>query len=220
MKAMAAVLCVVAMFVGWGGARAENIAASSTDRPNIVFIVVDDLRFDEFGAAGHPYLETPNIDRLATGGAMFKRAYHAVPLCSPNRASILTGQYPSGHGILDNVARNRASHQLKKFPRALQRAGYETAFVGKWHMGNDPTPRPGFDEWVCIPGQGRTTNPRLYEDGRIHEVEGYITDVFTDRAVTFIERERDRPFFLYIGHKTSQRVSMSRPLICACSGLM
>jgi N-acetylglucosamine-6-sulfatase len=170
-------------------------------RPNVIVIVVDDLRWDELGVGGHPYLETPNIDRLAADGAMFTNAFHAVPLCSPNRASILTGQYPSRHGIIDNVARNRLSHRLQTFPQELQRAGYETAFLGKWHMGNDSMPRPGFDYWAAIPGQGRTTDPELYEDGGIHTVEGYITDVLTDRAVSFIERERDNPFFLYIGHK-------------------
>lgn len=170
-------------------------------RPNIVVIVVDDLRWDELGFAGHPYLETPQIDALARDGAWFTSAFHAVPLCSPNRASILTGQYPSRHGIIDNVARNRMSHRLETFPQALQREGYETAFFGKWHMGNDPTPRPGFDVWAAIPGQGRTMNPELFEDGRIHTVEGYVTDVLTDRAVAFIERERSAPFFLYLGHK-------------------
>lgn len=169
--------------------------------PNIIVVVVDDLRWDELGIAGHPYLETPRIDQLARDGTRFANAFHSVPLCSPNRASILTGQYPSRHGIIDNVARNRMSHRLETFPRALQEHGYETAFFGKWHMGNDPTPRPGFDEWAAIPGQGRTMDPELYEHGRIHTVPGYITDVLTDRAVSFIEREREAPFFLYIGHK-------------------
>ncbi|UCC82833.1 MAG: sulfatase [Gemmatimonadota bacterium] len=180
---------------------ARGYSVSPGQRPNIIVIVVDDLRWDELGVAGHPYLETPHIDRLAQEGARFSNAFHAVPLCSPNRASILTGQYPSRHGIIDNVARNRASHRLQTFPRTLQDDGYETAFFGKWHMGNDPTPRPGFDYWAAIPGQGRTIDPELYEDGRIHTVEGYITDVLTDRAVAFIERDREGPFFLYIGHK-------------------
>jgi N-acetylglucosamine-6-sulfatase len=182
-------------------AEASGYSVDPERRPNIVVIVVDDLRWDELGVAGHPYLETPHIDRLAHEGALFTNAFHSVPLCSPNRASILTGQYPSRHGIIDNVARNRMSHRLRTFPQALQSDGYETAFLGKWHMGNDPTPRPGFDHWAAIPGQGRTIDPELYEDGRIHTVEGYITDVLTDRAVMFIERERDQPFFLYIGHK-------------------
>ena len=183
--------------------RGESGAArtGAALHPNIIVIVVDDLRWDELGMAGHPFLETPHVDRLATEGAWFSNAFHAVPLCSPNRASILTGQYPSRHGIIDNVARSRASHRLETFPQDLQAAGYETAYFGKWHMGNDPTPRPGFDHWVAIPGQGRTMDPELYEDGRIHTVEGYITDVLTDRAISFIEQEREQPFFLYIGHK-------------------
>ena len=170
-------------------------------RPNVVVIVVDDLRWDEFGAAGHPYLQTPNIDRLVAEGAMFENSFHAVPLCSPNRASLLTGQYPSQHGIIDNVARNRVSHRLKTFPRTLQADGYDTAFLGKWHMGNDPTPRPGFDYWVGLPGQGRSENPEFFEDGRLHEVEGYTTDLLTERAIDFIERDRDGPFLVYIAHK-------------------
>jgi len=93
------------------------------DRPNIVVVLVDDLRFDEFHAGGHPYLETPNIDRLASEGALFVNAFHAVPLCSPNRASLLTGQYPSRHGIIDNVSRDLASHHLETFNIPLQRAG-------------------------------------------------------------------------------------------------
>ena len=169
--------------------------------PNIVVVVVDDLRWDEFGAAGHPWIETPNIDRLAKEGAHFANAFHAVSLCSPNRATLLTGQYPSTHGIVDNIARDRASHELRTFPQALQRAGYRTAFLGKWHMGNDPTPRPGFDYWVSQPGQGRSVNPELFEDGRLHVVDGYTTDLLTDRAVEFIKRERTAPFLVYLAHK-------------------
>jgi len=178
------------------GSRAEPRV-----RPNVVVVVVDDLRWDELGAGGHPYLQTPNTDRLAREGAMFVNSFHAVPLCSPNRASILTGQYPSRHGIIDNVARNLLSHRLETFPRTLDAAGYDTAFIGKWHMGNDPTPRPGFDYWVGLPGQGRTHDPFLFEGGELAQVEGYVTDLLTDRAVKFIERERDAPFLLYLAHK-------------------
>ena len=183
---------------------ADAVRAAETPldvRPNVIVIVVDDLRFDEFGAAGHPYLETPNIDRLAAEGAMFLDGIHAVPLCSPNRASIMTGQYPSRHGVLDNIARDLRSHQLATFPQALQAAGYETGFLGKWHMGNDATPRPGFDFWSAFPGQGKTIDPELFEDGRLHKVKGYITDLLTDRAIDFIRKERNVPFMLYIGHK-------------------
>lgn len=180
-----------------GGARAP----AAGPRPNIVVIVVDDWRWDEFGAAGHPYLETPNIDRLAREGALFRNAFHAVALCSPNRATLLTGQYPSVHGIIDNVARSRASHTLPTFPRVLQQVGYRTAFLGKWHMGNDPTPRPGFDQWVGLPGQGRSVDPELFEEGRLHVVRGYTTDLLTDRAIGFLERGDPGPFLLYLAHK-------------------
>jgi N-acetylglucosamine-6-sulfatase len=180
---------------------ADRIAALGY-RPDVVVVVVDDLRWDEFGAAGHPYLETPNIDRLAAEGAMFTSSFHAAPLCSPNRASILTGQYPSRHGVIDNVARSLLSHRLETFPRAMQASGYRTAFLGKWHMGNDPTPRPGFDTWVGLPGQGRSTDPELFENGRLAEVKGYTTDLLTDRALAFIEgQEPDRPFLVYLAHK-------------------
>ena len=176
-------------------------SATPSARPNIVVVLVDDMRFDEFGAGGHPYIETPNIDRLAKEGALFANAFHAVPLCSPNRATLLTGQYPSRHGIIDNVARNLASHHLQTFNIPLQAAGYRTAFLGKWHMGNDATPRPGWDYWVAMPGQGHAENPELFEDGAMHKVPGYTTDLLTDRAVRFIAREHATPFLVYLAHK-------------------
>jgi N-acetylglucosamine-6-sulfatase len=171
------------------------------ERPNVVVMLVDDLRFDEFGGAGHPYLETPNVDRLAAEGALFVNSFHAVPLCSPNRATLLTGQFPSRHGIIDNIARSLASHHLETFNLPLRAAGYRTAFVGKWHMGNDPTPRPGWDYWAALPGQGRMTDPELFEDGALRKVPGYTTDLLTDRAVSFIQREHRQPFLLYLAHK-------------------
>jgi arylsulfatase A-like enzyme len=182
------------------GARAAGKASAAT-RPNIVVIVVDDMRFDEYGAGGHPYLETPHVDALAASGATFTNAYHTTPLCSPNRACILTGQYASRHGIIDNTSRSYASHRLATFTRELQRAGYETAHVGKWHMGNDPTPRPGYDYWVSFAGQGEIIDPELFENGRLQRIKGYITDLLTDRAIEFATRARSKPFMVYIGHK-------------------
>jgi arylsulfatase A-like enzyme len=124
-------------------------------RPNLIVILIDDLRFDEFGAGSHPYMQTPHIDRLAHEGALFTNAFHTTPLCSPNRASILTGQYASRHGIIDNVGRDAASHRLANYMRVLQQLGYETAHMGKWHMGNDASPRPGYDTWISFRGQGQ-----------------------------------------------------------------
>ncbi len=170
-------------------------------RPNIVVIVIDDLRWDELGVTGHPYMKTPHIDRLAHEGARFTHAFHTTPLCSPNRACILTGQYASRHGIIDNVGRDAASHRLPTYPLALQRLGYETAHVGKWHMGNDASPRPGNDYWVSFPGQGRLVDPELQENGRRGVVRGYVTDLLNERACAFVARPRQRPFALYLAHK-------------------
>ena len=181
--------------------QTETASKAKYGQPNIIMIVVDDLRWDEYSAVGHPFLSTPNIDRLVNEGVRFENAYHVVPLCSPNRASILTGQYPSRHGIVDNVARDLASHQLNLFAKELQKAGYETAHIGKWHMGNDPTPRPGYDYWCSFPGQGRTNDPQLYENDSLSTVKGYITDLLTDRAIGFISKKREKPFFMYLGHK-------------------
>jgi arylsulfatase A-like enzyme len=169
--------------------------------PNIIVIVIDDLRFDELGVTGHPYMKTPHIDRLAQEGARFTCAFHTTPLCSPNRASILTGQYASRHGILDNVGRDQASHRLPTYPIVLQKAGYETAHIGKWHMGNDPSPRPGNDYWVSFRGQGKLIDPELQENHERHVVRGYVTDLLNERALRFIERARQRPFALYLAHK-------------------
>ena len=175
--------------------------ASAADRPNVLLVVVDDLRFDDFGAAGHPFAKTPNIDRIARDGARFQNSFAVTPLCSPSRANILTGQYTSRHGILDNTERGPRSHALRTFAAPLQAAGYRTGFVGKWHMGNDPTPRPGFDFWVAMKGQGEAVDPELFEEGRLARVKGYVTDIFTERALGFLRANRDRPFLLMLSHK-------------------
>ncbi len=184
-------------------ASLPGIARAGAVRPNIVVVVIDDLRWDELGFSGHPYLETPNIDRLAKTSANFTRAFHTTPLCSPNRACILTGEYVTKHGIYNNVGRDRLSAQLRTFTRTLQSAGYQTAHIGKWHMGDSAKPRPGYDYWVSFAGQGKIVDPELHEDGGLHQVSGYITDLLTDRAVDFIEKRRDRskPFCLFLGHK-------------------
>lgn len=179
--------------------RAAGGVGSS--RPNIVFILIDDLRWDELGIAGHPFIKTPNIDRIGKEGARFRNAFMTTPLCSPSRASFLTGQYAHRHGIVDNVDRSAASHQLITFPLMLHQAGYETAFIGKWHMGNDETPRPGFDRWVSFKGQGTYLNPDINEDGKAVKPSGYITDILNGYALEFIKRRHDKPFLMYLAHK-------------------
>ena len=164
-------------------------------------MVVDDLRWDDFGAAGHAFVETPNIDRLAREGARFLNAFTVTPLCSPARGALLTGLYPHTNGIIDNTERGEISHELMTFPRQLQGAAYNTAFVGKWHMGNDDSPRPGFDYWVSMRGQGAVLDPTITENGVRETIEGHVTEIFTNRAVGFLEQERTDPFLLYVAYK-------------------
>ena len=170
-------------------------------KPNFLVILVDDLRYDEFGAGGHPYMRTPQIDRLAHEGALFERAFHTTPICSPNRASIVSGQYASRHGIIDNVARDAMSHRLPNYHLALQRLGYRTAHIGKWHMGNDGMPRPGYDDWISYDGHGRLNDPVLNHDGLPRQHRGYITDLMNGFAVEWLERRRDEPWSLFFAHK-------------------
>jgi N-acetylglucosamine-6-sulfatase len=167
--------------------------------PNMVFVLVDDMRWDEVRAAGHPFIETPNMDRLAREGARFLNAFATTPLCSPSRASFLTGQYAHTNGIVDNTA--RPSHQLPVFPRELQQAGYRTGFFGKWHMGNDDSPRPGFTRWVAMQGQGEALDPQLNVDGKRIRFTGYTTDLLTDHVEQFMREASDQPFLVYLAHK-------------------
>jgi len=176
-------------------------AAPQRGRPNIVFILTDDQRWDALQSAGHPFVQTPNIDRIGHEGARFRNAFVTTPLCSPSRASFLTGLYVHSHQVVGNGNNNARSHELVTFPRLLHDAGYETAYFGKWHMGNDDSPRPGFDRWVSFKGQGQYVDPVLNEDGAAAKVPGYITDLLTDRAVEFIRRDHTKPFLVYLAHK-------------------
>jgi len=173
---------------------------------NVVFILTDDHRYDAMGFAGHPFLETPHLDSIASQGVHLKNAFVTTSLCSPSRASILTGLYTHKHRVIDN---NRlVPPGTIFFPQYLQRAGYNTGFIGKWHMGgHHDDPRPGFDYWVSFRGQGNYLSPgpkyTINVNGERAPQKGYITDELTDYAVDWLETQRnaDEPFFLYLSHK-------------------
>jgi len=189
---------------------ASSAVESPARPPNIVVVLVDDLRWDDIAIAGHPFVQTPNIDRLANEGARFLNAFAATPLCSPSRATILTGQYAHTHGITDNTARDAASHRLPSFAVPLAEAGYRTAFIGKWHMGNDDTRRPGWTRWVAMKGQGEAVDPNLNVDGERKQAQGYVTDVLTDHAIDFLKQSDRKPFMLFLAHKALHPNVMQR----------
>ena len=184
------------------GALAGPLRAQAR-RPNIVFVITDDQRWDSLGATGHPYAKTPHIDRLAKEGALFRNFFATTPLCSPSRASFLTGQYARSHKVTNNdrVGLDAISHTLMTFPRRLREAGYETAFIGKWHMGLDDSRRPGFDHWISFKGQGVYLDPVVNVEGRPRQLDGHMTDWLNRWALEFVARPRRKPFLLYLSHK-------------------
>lgn len=185
---------------------------------NVIFILSDDHRYDfmSFMPGAPAYLRTPNMDRMAAEGAHLANAFVTTSLCSPSRASILTGQYAHRHGVVDNTSPIPEGTEF--FPADLRRAGYRTAYVGKWHMGEDAAsdrPRPEFDHWISFRGQGTYTDPTLNVNGRSARVSGYTTDILTDSAIAWVERSRreasDRPFFLYLAHKATHAEFVPAP---------
>jgi arylsulfatase A-like enzyme len=164
--------------------------------------MTDDQRWDSMSCMGHPYLKTPNIDRLAAEGAMFQNAFATTPLCSPSRASFLTGMMASKHRVVNNGENGPLSHDLRTYQRLVQKAGYETAFLGKLHMGgSDDMPRPGIDHWVSFKGQGRFPDPELNFNGQRRQVSGYLTDILNQQAVDYLRRKHTKPFHLCVWHK-------------------
>lgn len=207
--------CLALVCLAWLATWTAPLAADDPSPPNIVFVLCDDHRFDCLSLAGHPFLETPHIDRIGKRGAWLTNAYVTTSLCSPSRASILTGQYAHNHRVVDNY--HPVDPELVFFPEQLQRGGYQTAFIGKWHMGGDiDDPQRGFDHWVAFKGQGtywpdghgttrevpQTTYDGFNVNGKRVEQRGYITDELTDYALDWLrQRDTEKPFFLYVSHK-------------------
>ena len=191
--------------IGAGAAVALSTslyADAQPEKPNILFVMVDDLAPDAVFSDRFPFLKTPNVDRLAEEGAVFDNFLVTTSLCSPSRASILTGTYAHRHGVRYNEVSD-PDPSLPQFPQVLQEHGYVTAMIGKWHMARHAEPRDGFDYWLSFEGQGVYTDPELNEDGRVCRVEGYITDILTDKTIEFLKAETDRPFSILLWHKAN-----------------
>ena len=227
-------LLLVSMAVGFGAAAAAHVipsrvpaeramrdrsrperetapGAAQQGRPrNVVIILSDDHRYDFMSFTGRApaFLQTPSLDRMAAAGAHIRNAFVTTSLCSPSRASILTGQYAHRHGVVDNTS--PIPRGTVFFPQHLDRAGYATAYIGKWHMGEDEgsdQPRPGFDHWISFRGQGVYVNPTLNVNGRSSRVTGYTSDILTDSAVAWLSRQATgasaQPFFMIVAHKAT-----------------
>lgn len=206
-RASYALVGCLASFLSAIQVMAEEPLEDAPRPPNIVFILTDDQRYDALGVVD-PTLDTPNLDAIARTGVQFTNAFVSTALCSPSRATILTGQYMNRHGIVDN---NKAIPKgTVFFPQYLQQAGFETAFIGKWHMGGEhDDPQPGFDHWISFAGQGnyhpidaKGRQSMLNINGEHVPQEGYITDELTDYALEWLNGlSHEKPFFLYLSHK-------------------
>jgi arylsulfatase A-like enzyme len=182
-------------------------AAEPARRPNILFVFSDDHAAHAISAYGSKINVTPNIDRLAKEGMLFKNCFCTNSICGPSRAVILTGKHSHINGFMDNAARTVFDGTQQTFPKLLRAAGYQTAMIGKWHLKSDPT---GFDRWSILTaggGQGTYYQPEFKTEKGIIKTEGYVTDIITDQALSWLEKERDKdkPFLLMYQHKAPHR---------------
>ena len=202
-RPISSIACLVVAALG-------AIAAAAP--PNVLFILCDDLRPDALGCYGSAHVKTPRIDSLAAEGVRFANAFCTTSLCSPSRASILTGRYAHAHGVRNNFT--ELPPALPHWPARLQSQGYATAYVGKWHMGEDnDAPRPGFDWFVSHKGQGKYFDTEWNINGERREATpGYYTTVVTDFCLEWLERQpAGKPWALCLGHKAPHSFYFPEP---------
>ena len=171
--------------------------ATAAKQPNIVFVFSDDHATQAISAYGGIFAKaapTPHLDRLAAEGMLFKRCMVTNSICGPSRATILTGKYSHLNGFMTNETTEFDGSQ-QTFPKVIRKKGYQTAMIGKWHLGSEPT---GFDHWEVLPGQGSYYNPDFKTPDGMHREIGYVTDIITQKAKTWLDHQRDptKPFVL------------------------
>lgn len=193
---LTAVLC---LFFSGNAVYAQK--TSSTSRPNIIYMMSDDHGYQAISAYGYGLNHTPNIDKLADQGMLFTRAFVTNSICGPSRAVMLTGKHSHINGFMDNHSTFDGSQQT--VAKLMHDAGYQTAVVGKWHLISNPQ---GFDYWNIVPGQGEYYNPDFIENGVKKTMTGYVTNITTDIAISWLDkREKDKPFFLIYQQKAPHR---------------
>lgn len=197
--------------IGLAGAAAFASSCGRTakqQRPNILFVLTDDQPVSEMSCYGNTILHTPNMDRLAAEGARFTNCFVTNSLCAPSRASMLSGCYSHITGVRGNSESpgsvEKIDPTLPTYPKALQKAGYHTGAIGKWHLQSDPV---GFDYSCILPGQGIYFNPEFIENGKTRTIQGYVTDITTDLTLNFLEKHGNgpEPFCLLYSHKAPHR---------------
>lgn len=176
-------------------------------QPNIIFIMSDDHAYQAISAYGGPLAKlapTPNIDRISKGGMLFNRCLVTNSICGPSRATILTGKYSHENGFIDNTFGATFDGSQLTFPKVLQQAGYQTAMIGKWHLGSNPT---GFDFWDILTGQGSYYNPTFINSSGQYNMKGYATEIITDKSIQWLDKVKDsgKPFMLMMHHKAPHR---------------
>ncbi len=191
-------------------AWASHLLGAVQDHPNVVLIMTDNHGAWTLGCYGNPDIRTPHIDRLAREGMLFSRCYSSNPVCSPTRATWLTGLMPSQHGVHCFIAGSvqigpKAFSTLEEFrslPEVLAESGYTCGLSGKWHLGKNMEPQEGFSFWVTKPGGGTSEfyDQQVIENGKTHKEPAYLTDYWTTRGIEFIEENKERPFFLFLAY--------------------
>jgi arylsulfatase A-like enzyme len=201
---MARLLLFILLF---GGCTAKQ-DSTTNKRPNILFIFTDDHALQAIGAYGSVLNKTPNIDRLAAEGMIFRNAFCTNSICAPSRAVIQTGKHSHLNGVIDNIQPFDSAQPT--FPKLLQKGGYQTAMIGKWHLKSEPV---GFDYWKVLPGQGEYYNPDFRTPEGLERIEGYTTDIVTDLSIEWLEEgwDKSKPFMLMLQQKAPHRPWYSGP---------
>ena len=186
------------------GGSPTSKPAPHTNRPNVLFLLADDHRWDCLGAAGHPVIRTPNLDRIAAEGARFANAFCVTSLCCPSRASFLTGLYGAANGVTHNgPTGGTILPDVPTIGQLFQRAGYRTTYVGKWHIGDQYIVQPGWDHWTGFFGQGAYLDPVLNVNGNRYRLKGHMTDLLTKVTVEQLSRQADHPFCMMVSYKAA-----------------